>query len=335
MSFETDKSALVQALRQLFVNREDCYCMQLKKGYTRVEQPLTDIILHRHLKGEITVGSYQLSNESLVKWLCFDFDPEKLPHPRETVEKVLGVCFEKCKDAEGALYPRVWPSSVLLEASRFPDPSYHVWILFLIPTSAKVAQWLGFRILELANLNPKQIEVFPKQEEITKDRLFGNFVKFPMGMHQVEQKWSRFLNFKTFEPVPAKYIGAKYGLSFSEADLAKIEGFQSKKHVQTAFELPKKFEPLSDKEEEKAVRFLVKYWKEGARNRLEMYFLGLCIKKGVSFESAKRIIKEVTARTNDPEKQSRLELVSYHYRNRMNIALKGSSGIREIIEEMS
>jgi hypothetical protein len=337
LNSEADKNSLVRALRDLFVNREDCYCIQLKQGYTRIDQPLTNVILERHLSGEITVGSYQLDEKNSVKWLCLDFDPEKLPSPRNTVEKVLNACFEEKKEADGTSKPRVWQNSVLLEASRFPDPSYHVWILFLLPVSAKVAQWLGFRILELANLNPKNIEVFPKQEKLTKDRLYGNFVKLPMGMHQVAKKWSKFLSFRTFEPLPNNMdvLNGKLGVSFSEADLSKIESFHTKTHVQTAFELPKEFKPLSDKEEEDAVKFLCRYWKEGKRHRLEMYFLGLCIKKGVSFESAKRIISEVAERTNDEEKQARLELVEYHYRHRLNVSLKGSSGIREIIEEMS
>jgi hypothetical protein len=134
--------------------------------------------------------------------------------------------------------------------------------------------------------------------------------------------------------LPNSFILDAQGISFSEADIAKIMGFEAKTHVQAAFVLPEKFKPLSDVEKEKAVQFLCKYWKEGIRNRLEMYFLGLYIKKGVSFESTKRIIEEVATRTNDPEKQSRLELVDYHYRNRMNVCLKASSGIREIIEEI-
>ena len=330
----TEENPLLERFKALFVNRIDCYCVQTQKGYVKVDDPLTDSVLERHFRGECTVGSYQLNNENMVKWLCFDFDPEKLEDPKVAVQKVLAVCLEQKEESDGAKRPRIWPNAVLLEASRYPDASYHVWILFLIPVSAKVAQWLGMRILELSGLNPKQVELFPKQTELTADRPFGNFVKLPMGKHQVEGKWSRFLSFGDFEPLPYAALFGFRGVSFSEADLAKIESFETKRDVQTAFELPKNFKSLSDKEEEKAVKFLCKYWKEGARNRLEMYFLGLCLKKGVSYESAKRIIEEVSIRTNDGEKQSRLELVSYHYRNRLNVSLKGSSGICEIIEEM-
>jgi hypothetical protein len=326
--------AAVEVLKTFFVNRTDCYCIQRKKGYIRIDQPLTDAVLEQHLKGHITVGSYQLDRVSRVKWLCFDFDPEKLANPQEAVKEVLNVLFEEEEEADGINRPRVWPHSILLEASRYPDPSYHVWILFLISVSAKATQWLGYRILELANLNPKQVEIFPKQAELTQDRPFGNFVKLPLGFHQVEQKWSRILNNVTFEPLASLKIQELRGITFSEADLTKMASFEVKRHVQTSFSLPKKFKPLSDREEEKVVQFLCKYWREGYRNRLEMYFLGLCLKKGVSFESAERIISEVADRTNDSEKQARLDLAVYHYRSRLTVSLKGSSGLREIIGEM-
>jgi hypothetical protein len=325
---------MIQQLSRLFVNRVDCYCIQLKQGYARVDQPLTDDVLLRHLKGEVTVGSYQLDKDSRVKWLCFDLDPERLEDAKATAQKILAVLLETQLDSEGNETPRVWPNCIILEASRYPDPSYHIWLLFLLPVKAKVARWLGLRVLEIAAVSPKTVEVFPKQEELTADRPFGNFVKLPFGFHQTARKWSRLLDFETFEPLPLDKLKDKHGLSFSEKDMAELEGMETKRNVQVTFELPKAFKTLSDDEEEKAVRFLCKYWREGARNRLEMYFLGLCLKKGVSFESAKRIISEVCDRTNDDEKQARLELVGYHYKNRLNGPLKGSSGIREIIQEM-
>lgn len=324
----------IQQLSRLFVNREDCYCIQLQRGYTRVEQPLTDYVLLQHLKGEVTIGSYQLDKYSRVKWLCFDLDPEHLTDAKATAQEILAVLLETQLDSEGNETPRVWPNCIILEASRYPDPSYHIWLLFLIPVKAKVARWLGLRVLEMVAVSPKTVEVFPKQEEITADRPFGNFVKLPFGFHQAARKWSRMLDFDTFEPLPLEALENKHGLSFSEKDLATLESMETKRNVQVTFEMPKAFKALSDSEEEKATRFLCKYWREGTRNQLEMYFLGLCLKKGVSLESAKRIISEVCDRTNDAEKQARLELVGYHYKNRLNSPLKGSSGIREIIQEM-
>lgn len=321
---------------RLFINRTDCYCVQNKKGkYIKIEEPLTKEILWCHLKGDITVGAYQLNENNTVKYLCFDFDPEHLADPKQAVEKLLAAAFEEREEQDGVKRPRVWPSAVLLEASRHPDPSYHVWILFALPTPAKVARWLGLRLLELAGLNPKEVEVFPKQTELTKDRPYGNFVKLPLGFHQEERKWSRILDPETFEPLPVEALLSCWGISFSEVDIAKIMGFTDKTHVQATLALPESFKPLKNREEEKAVEFLAKYWRPGCRNRLEMAFLGFCLKKGVGYESARRIMERVCEITGDEEKQARLQLVKYHYGNRRSLGsrLVGVSGLREIVKE--
>ena len=332
MSAEEVKNSLLPIVKALFVNREDCYCMQHKQGYSRIEAPLTAAVLESHLKGEITVGSYQLNRDNLVKWVCFDLDPEKLNDPKEAALKVLNVLFEEKEEADGKKRPRIWRKAVLLEASRYPDPSYHIWIFFMPEVPAKLAQWFGYRILELAGLHPKQIEVFPKQTEITEDRPYGNFVKLPLGKHQQAGKWSRLLDLETFEPLPNEALLEVRGITFCEADIAKIMSFREKHGVQIKFELPGAFKPLSDREEERVVAWLQKHWQRGFRNQLEMYFLGLCLKRGVSHESASRIIQEVALRTGDEEKRSRLDLVDYHYNNRLNIPLKGKSGLKELVE---
>jgi hypothetical protein len=135
-----------------------------------------------------------------------------------------------------------------------------------------VARWLGFRCLELAELNPKQVEVFPKQSELSKDRSYGNFVKLPLGVHRKEGKRSRILDHATFEPLPDEPLERFRGLTFSECDLARTLSLKSKANVQIKFNLPSTFKPLSDVEEEKTVEFLCRYWKEGRRNDLEMCF---------------------------------------------------------------
>lgn len=239
-AFVVNATDLALALRRLFVNREDCYCIQKwNGGYVKVDAPLTVSVLQQHLRGELTVGAYQLGKDNTVKYLCFDFDPEHLQDTREAVERLLIVLFERRMDVNGVERPRVWPSAVLLEASRWPDPSYHVWVLFSIPVAAKVARWLGLRCLEPAGLNPREVEVFPKQTELSKDRPYGNFVKLPLGKHQAAGKWSRLLNHGNFEPLPNGTLLDCWGISFSESDLAKIMSFEQKNHVQATLALPK------------------------------------------------------------------------------------------------
>ncbi|MEM3551671.1 MAG: hypothetical protein QXV01_11345 [Candidatus Bathyarchaeia archaeon] len=245
------------------------------------------------------------------------------------------VGFEKKREADGVERPRIWSHAVLLEASRYPDPSFHVWVLFSVPTHAKVARWLGLRILELAGLSPRDVEVFPKQTELTPERPYGNFVKLPLGKHQAAGKWSRLLDSETFQPIPCEGILECFGISFSENDTAKIMAFKGRESVKVPLKLHDFVTPLPRGEEEQAAQFLARYWVKGRRNRLEMAFLGFCIKRDVSYESARRIIERVCDLTNDEEKASRLALVNYHYKNRVGLgsALAGVSLIREVIQE--
>jgi hypothetical protein len=327
---------LPEALMRFFVNRSDCFCVQKRDGgFVKVDQPLTVEFVNKHLMGEWTVGAYQLDPDNTVKWLCFDLDPEKLVDPEQAAKKIIRVCFEKRKEEDGVERPRIWPHSLLLEASRYPDPSYHVWVLFNVPTYAKVARWLGYRILELGNLTPKEVEVFPKQSELSPERPYGNFVKLPLGKHQAANKWSRVLDPETFQPLPNEALLECFGIAFSEADLAKITAFKEKDSVQVSLKLADFLMPLPSGEEQRAAEFLAKYWARGRRNRLEMAFLGYCLKRGVSYESARRIIERVCDLTNDEERAARLQLVDYHYKNRRGLGgqLAGVSLIREVVKE--
>lgn len=309
-------------------------------GYVKVPNPLTDAILQQHLDYETTIGSYQLDTNSYVKWFCFDLDPEKLSDPKETAQQILAVMREKTEDEDGVETPRLWDNTIILEASRYPDNSYHIWTLFMQPVKAKVARWLALRILEIANLSPKQIEVFPKQNEVTPERPYGNFVKLPLGMHQVELKHSEILDLDTFEPLPVATLEDKHGLSLSDADIETIEKMETKTNVQMAFAVPTytttKF--LSEKQAKETIQFLKKYWINGYRNELVISFCGMCIKKGIIHESIYNIIKEVCRQTATSEFDTVefLSKVNYQYSNRKNIgSLKGISGIYEVIQSIN
>jgi len=237
--------------------------------------------------------------------------------------------------------PRFWPESVLLEASRWPDPSFHIRVLFDPPIRADFARWLGLRILGYAGLTTKGVEVFPKQTRVTKITPFGNFVKLPLGIHRKYKKRSYLLDHSSFEPIPDTAILEAYGASFSELDLTKLaKALASRPQIQTL--LPVKA-PSTDtlelpaNEEAEMVRILAKYWHKGFRNKLEMAFLGFCIKKCISHQSAKRIIERVCDLTGDEEKPARLRLVDYHYTSRQSLGcrLLGASGLREVFKELS
>ena len=301
---------LALAMRGLFVNRDDCYCVQKWDGsYIKVDASLTDNVLQQHLKGELTVGAYQLGIDNTVKYLCFDFDPEHLPNTRGAVQSLLSVLFEKRLEVDGVERPRVWPNAVLLEASRWPDPSYHVWVLFSIPVHAKVARWLGLRCLEFAGLNPREVEVFPKQTELSEGRRYGNFVKLPLGKHQAAGKWSRLLNPEDFKPLPNDVLLYCWGISFSESDYARIMGFEEKRGVQTTLAFHKNFKHRQ-RPAAPCIDGLLLGVNEGYRNeaalRISCFFLNF---RGENPEKVWAKLKEWNMRNKPPLSEAELRSV--------------------------
>jgi hypothetical protein len=179
---------IASAVERLFVSRRDAYAVQLPEGgYIRVDSPLTREVILRHLSGELTVGSYTTAPGDLVKNIVFDIDPEHVPSPGSVAQAL----------AEEASR-RLSPEGVILEASRWPDPSYHVWVCFEPMIPAAVARWIGRRIVKFSGA-PPDVEVFPKQDSIGSG--WGNLVKLPLGLHRREGKWSTLLN-RGLNPAP-------------------------------------------------------------------------------------------------------------------------------------
>jgi len=184
-----EDEAIVAKLREVFVARDDTYAIQQADGrYIRIRARLSDNVLHQHLAGKVTVGVYQLdptTNE--VKWICADIDPERTTAVWEAAERIYKESI--------ALFN---PEAVILEASRYPDPSAHVWAC-LKPVLAGLAQTIGKRLLDKAGT--PEVELFPKQTDVRGG--FGNLVKLPLGLHQREKKWSYILNPEDLSPLPA------------------------------------------------------------------------------------------------------------------------------------
>ena len=200
---------LVETFWHFFVNRFDTYAVQCSDGsYRRVEAALTRDVIEQHLRGEITIGIYQLNPEGdTVRWICFDIDPSKVPNTAQVAKSLYNF------SASTVPSEAVW-----LEASRFPDVSYHVWLFFADPIPAVAARWLGVAANRKAG-HPN-VEVFPKQDTV-KGR-FGNLVKLPLGLHRVYGKWSRWLNPETFEPLEDEAFIKAYQAPLNNKQIAEI-----------------------------------------------------------------------------------------------------------------
>ncbi len=95
---------------------------------------------------------------------------------------------------------------------------------------------------------------------------------------------------------------------------------------------------LSDGEIAKIADLFVPLWKEGYRNSLTIYLLGLLYKSGVDKESAEKLIDRITTIAGDEEKKQRLAQVRYQYEvylpRKPFESIKGWKGITEILEEL-
>jgi len=172
----------IEDLRRYFVNRDDTYATQNPDGsYFRIDAPLTDDVLLSHLKGEVTVGTYQIEpGKSTVKWLCFDVDNKEINSVERLKDSIVksGFCAEQ---------------SVLVEDTG--GRGYHLWIFFDPPIPALVAYYVGRKSEQLSKV---KCEVFPKQKVV---EAFGNLVKLPLGVHRKTGKRSTFVGVSSLDQV--------------------------------------------------------------------------------------------------------------------------------------
>ena len=145
-------------------------------------------IMKNHVKGQFTLGFYQISLDDTVKWICFDIDDHKGERGPEAVRAELHKLFDVLTK---------YGIPFLLEASGSPN-SYHIWIL-LKPTKTYNAHSFSRQIASEADV---KCELFPKNKSLNKDAKFGNLVKVPLGINRKTGIRSQFLDPVTFEPYP-------------------------------------------------------------------------------------------------------------------------------------
>jgi hypothetical protein len=141
---------------------------------------LTDEHLIKHLRGEHTIGVYQLLNDK-VTWMCFDVDAdteEGEEHIQEHTKKVASVVYK-------LIGPRF-----LVEWSG--GRGYHVWVFFSEPVEASAAMTFGHYVVSrIQEQDGVHIEIYPKQEIALN---LGNLIKLPLGVHQKTRNRCFFVN---------------------------------------------------------------------------------------------------------------------------------------------
>jgi len=218
-NFQSNKKELESTstlLYSMFVNRTDCHAQQYQSHvsgeweYLKVLSPLTEDKIKRHVKGEITFGTYEISLDDTVTWCVDDFDS----HNGETDTR------EKVNKVAGVLRDNSIP--FLLEASGSID-SYHIWI-FLSRTST----YNAYRFIRQINSEAGvKTECWPKQKSLKdKNGKYGNLVKLPVCYHNKSKSRSAFLDADTFEPLegPIPHPGLVHLLEIPDLSESSSEG---------------------------------------------------------------------------------------------------------------
>ncbi|MBR0350236.1 MAG: DEAD/DEAH box helicase [Clostridia bacterium] len=128
--------------------------------------PLTEDVVLKHLKGEITIGIYPLLPGDLCNFLAIDFD-------KKTYEKDVITFWNICDELHIPVY---------VEKSRSGNGA-HIWIFFEESIPARIARKMGnillTKTMEKASLELDSYDrLFPNQDTMPKGG-FGNLIALP------------------------------------------------------------------------------------------------------------------------------------------------------------
>ena len=128
--------------------------------------PLSEEVILKHLKGEITIGIYPLLPGDLCNFLAIDFD-------KKTYEKDVIAFWNICDELNIPVY---------VEKSRSGNGA-HIWIFFEESMPAKIARKMGnillTKTMEKTSLDLDSYDrLFPNQDTMPKGG-FGNLIALP------------------------------------------------------------------------------------------------------------------------------------------------------------
>ncbi len=254
---ELSSEAKVKLFRRLFRGREDIYPVRWisktteKPGYSPVcanewrrgvcikprikcsdcihslFAPVTDVIIRRHLRGEITAGVYPLLVDNRCYFLAIDFDEAVW---REDARAVLQTCLEN--DLPAAL-----------EISRSGSGA-HLWLFFANATPARDVRRLGAALISATCARTRQLtlksydRLFPNQDTMPKGG-FGNLIALPLqkeprdlgrsvfvdaNLQQLPDQWAFLENIKPLpqgriEAALTKLVGDRHPLDIAYAEV--------------------------------------------------------------------------------------------------------------------
>jgi hypothetical protein len=213
---EIELHSTSKALYSMFVNRTDSHAQQFQNSrsgdweFCKVSSPITEDKIKRHVKSEVTLGSYEIALDDTVTWCVDDIDSHNgETDAREKVTRLASTCRSYC-------------IPFLLEASGSVD-SYHFWIFL-----SRTLTYNAFRFIRQINSEAGvECEVWPKQKSLKdKNGKYGNLVKLPVCYHNKSKSWSAFIDADSFEPLvgPISHPGLVHLLEIPDLSESSSEG---------------------------------------------------------------------------------------------------------------
>jgi hypothetical protein len=146
-----------EGLMNTFTSRMDCFAIQADNGtYYSVKENLSVGHIMRHLRGEVTLGTYVLGSDGSAKFAVIDADDE------EGFERLVSV-------------HETLPIASYMESSRRGG---HLWFFLEEAVKGQIAKNFG---LEIAKRFTIEAEVFPKQAQSEGP---GSCIRLPFGIHK-------------------------------------------------------------------------------------------------------------------------------------------------------
>jgi hypothetical protein len=171
-------------------------------------EPIDDEVIQAHLKGQQTIGLYQLLPiENTIKWAVVDIDVNKRIWSKKdfNVEDWESRLFEQAERVKRLFTEKNIPSYIEHSGNK----GYHIWVFFDIPVKADIVKTGMNQLFNSMEKVDEDIdwELFPKQSAVSEDD-FGNLVKGPNGFHHKSKKYSKFLDEITLDTI--KYANANF-----------------------------------------------------------------------------------------------------------------------------
>jgi len=171
----------LKIFRKMFTGLPNVYgTYDPETGRSRqVKKTVTDCVFLDHLLGRTPYGIYLLNSDK-TRAVVIDFDEENRLLPIEFINSA-----------------KHYKISGYIERSK--SKGYHVWIFFPeegVP--AGKARLVAKHILD--EIDATDTEIFPKQDELSNNLKYGNFINAPLFGPLVKKGRTVFLNPATFKP---------------------------------------------------------------------------------------------------------------------------------------